>query len=107
MTSAVRALLALACFGALAASSPSQAATPVVVIDPGHGGDQDGAEGPGGVKEKEIALEISRRVRTQLASLAGVRVVLTRDADVGLHLSDRVSLANGNSPDLFISIHAN
>src|SRR5919106_2172991 len=107
MRRAVRALVLLACSGALFIPSRSEAGPPVVVIDPGHGGDQDGAEGPGGVKEKEVALQIARRVRGHLASLIGARVVLTRDADVALHLSDRVSLANGHTPDLFVSIHAN
>jgi N-acetylmuramoyl-L-alanine amidase len=107
MSPAARGLLFLACAGALITPRPVAARAPVVVVDPGHGGDQDGAEGPGGIKEKEIALQIARRVRTHLASIIGARVVLTRDSDVGLHLSDRVSLANGQAPDLFISIHAN
>jgi N-acetylmuramoyl-L-alanine amidase len=97
----------LACAGALGAPRTAVARAPVVILDPGHGGEQNGAEGPGGMKEKDLALQVARRVRANLDSLLGARVLLTRESDVDLPLSERVAMANRHSPDLFISIHAN
>lgn len=79
---------------------------PVIVIDPGHGGAADGAVGADGSKEKNVCLQIARRLRTHLEAL-GARVFLTREKDVDVHLSDRVAWANRRSPSLFISVHAN
>ncbi len=78
----------------------------VVVIDPGHGGDQDGAQGPGGVKEKDLVLQIARRLRPKLEQL-GARVVLTRTGDASVPLTNRAAVANGLRADLFVSIHLN
>ena len=80
--------------------------TLVVVIDPGHGGDKDGAIGPGGLKEKEVALAIALRLERLLAA-AGHQAILTRRDDTGVELADRVALANERGADLFVSIHAN
>jgi N-acetylmuramoyl-L-alanine amidase len=78
-----------------------------IVIDPGHGGDDLGARGPGGAAEKEIALQIARRVRTMIESRLGLRVFLTRDDDRPMSLDDRSAYANSQRADIFISVHAN
>jgi N-acetylmuramoyl-L-alanine amidase len=78
----------------------------VVCLDPGHGGPETGAEGKGGLIEKDVALSLARRLRTLLQDRLGVRVVLTRDGDRDLALDDRAALANNNKADVFISIHA-
>lgn len=82
-------------------------AGPVVVIDPGHGGTQGGATGSGGLVEKNLALTISKKLKAQLEKELKATVVLTRDRDALVHLSERVTLANSKRPELFISIHAN
>ncbi len=96
---------------ALALSAPTPPVAPkppafVVVVDPGHGGDQDGALSPGGVKEKDVVLQIARRLRPRLEQL-GARVVLTRTGDIGVPLTTRAAVANGLKADLFVSIHLN
>jgi N-acetylmuramoyl-L-alanine amidase len=78
-----------------------------IVIDPGHGGEEVGARGPGGTLEKDVALSIARRVRDQLVNALGVQVFLTRDRDVEVDLDDRTAIANNYKADLFVSIHAN
>lgn len=78
-----------------------------VVIDPGHGGDETGARGPKGALEKEVALEVARKLKAALESRLGVRVLLTRDGDQTVPLESRAALANNNKADLFISLHAN
>lgn len=88
-------------------AAPVLAAGPLVVIDPGHGGDQTGATGPEGLIEKNLALAISKKVKAQLEKELQASVVLTRDRDALVHLSERVLAANKKRPDLFISIHAN
>jgi N-acetylmuramoyl-L-alanine amidase len=88
---------------------PRPAARPplfVVVVDPGHGGDQDGARSPVGVKEKDVVLQIARRLRPKLEQL-GAKVVLTRTGDIGVPLTTRAAVANGLKADLFVSIHLN
>lgn len=91
----------------LALSAPAFAEPPRVVIDPGHGGTQEGAVGDHGFFEKNLALEIAARLEATLERRLGARVTLTRTRDVLLPLADRVALANREHPDLFISIHAN
>jgi N-acetylmuramoyl-L-alanine amidase len=88
-------------------SLPALAANPVVVIDPGHGGTQEGASGPEGLIEKNLALTIAKKVKSQLEKELKATVILTRDKDSLVHLSERVTLANKKRPELFISIHAN
>ena len=78
-----------------------------VVIDPGHGGDEQGARGPGGTLEKDITLQVSRRLRTTIESRLGLRVFLTRDDDRTMSLDDRSAYANSQKADVFLSIHAN
>lgn len=80
---------------------------PLVMIDAGHGGSEDGAIGPGGIKEKEIALSISFILKDLLRETGRVRVSLTRADDDTLTLADRTKMANEQKADLFVSIHAN
>jgi len=77
-----------------------------VVLDPGHGGDDHGAEAQGGLVEKNLVLDVARRLRERLRA-AGLNVVLTRDEDVYVPLSRRTAIANEAHADLFVSIHAN
>lgn len=82
-------------------------AGPVIVLDPGHGGSQGGATSPSGMQEKNLALTLAKKVKKTLEQELGATVVLTRDRDALVQLSERVTLANGKKPDLFVSIHAN
>jgi N-acetylmuramoyl-L-alanine amidase len=77
-----------------------------IVVDPGHGGHDTGAIGPRGVREKDVALAIARRLARRLRA-AGFEVVLTRDGDRYLALEERAAIANERGGDLFVSIHAN
>ena len=77
-----------------------------IVIDPGHGGKDPGAVGRSGLKEKDVNLDISKKLAALLRS-EGVEVVMTRNSDKFISLSARSKIANKNRPDLFISIHAN
>lgn len=86
--------------------APQRPLGPVVVVDPGHGGIEHGAVGPTGLMEKEVALDIARRLRSRLGEM-GVNVVLTRDGDRHVPLDDRTAIANHNRADLFVSIHLN
>jgi N-acetylmuramoyl-L-alanine amidase len=79
----------------------------VVVIDPGHGGENVGAAGPEGTLEKVITLQIAQKLRASVVGNLGYRVFLTRDGDADVHLDDRAPIANNYKADLFISIHAN
>lgn len=77
-----------------------------VVLDPGHGGTDPGAIGAGGVREKDVTLDVASRVK-RLLEQGHLAVSLTRDGDATLSLKDRVLLANAKNPDLFVSIHVN
>jgi N-acetylmuramoyl-L-alanine amidase len=79
----------------------------VIVIDPGHGGHDPGAIGPAGLQEKELTLDIARRVAALVQEELGVRVVLTRTRDQFLALRERTAFANRQRGDLFLSIHVN
>ena len=78
----------------------------VVVIDPGHGGEDRGASGAGGLEEKRLVLDVSQRLARRLRA-SGLRVMTTRNEDVFVPLEVRTSMANDARSDLFISIHAN
>jgi N-acetylmuramoyl-L-alanine amidase len=78
-----------------------------IVIDPGHGGEEVGAQGPTGVLEKDVTLALTRKLRAALASRLGAQVFLTRDDDRPLDLDERAAIANSYKADLFVSIHAN
>jgi len=77
----------------------------VVVIDPGHGGDDAGTVAPAGMPEKDITLAIARRLRTALDGRPEVVTVLTRDDDRRLSLRDRTALANTRRAAALISLH--
>lgn len=79
----------------------------IVVVDPGHGGDQVGAIGPRRTIEKDVCLQIARKLQDRLNREPGVRVVLTRDGDYNVALRDRYKVAERLRADVFISIHAN
>lgn len=78
-----------------------------IVIDPGHGGKDTGAKGPHGLLEKEVALDIAKRLAKLLRDRMSVEAILTRDEDVFLELPERTAIANARNADLFISIHLN
>jgi N-acetylmuramoyl-L-alanine amidase len=78
-----------------------------IVIDAGHGGEEEGARGPDGTLEKNVTLALARRLKGALEARMGVRVILTRDADQTVALDERAAVANNNKADLFISLHAN
>ncbi len=80
---------------------------PKIVIDPGHGGAEDGAIGHSGLKEKDLTLEIAKRLGGLLASRLGAEVVYTRTGDLTVPLEARAAIANQAGADLFVSIHAN
>lgn len=86
-----------------------QAFTPLrtIVVDAGHGGHDSGAVGPGGLMEKDLVLDVTRRVAKLLEDRLDVKVRLSRDSDTFVALRDRTSLANRERADLFVSIHAN
>ncbi len=77
-----------------------------IVLDPGHGGNDPGAIGSAGVKEKEVTLDIARRVATILKK-QNLEILLTRDDDHYVTLEERTARANAFSADLFVSIHCN
>lgn len=78
----------------------------VVVIDAGHGGKDPGAIGPAGTYEKNVALQISRRLAAKINQQQGMKAVLTRDTDIFLPLRERLERARKAKADLFLSIHA-
>jgi len=85
-----------------------QPTTPIrtITIDPGHGGEDDGAKGIT-AKEKDLALSVARRLKAVIEARLGIRVLLTREDDRNVPLDERTALANNNKADLFVSIHAN
>jgi N-acetylmuramoyl-L-alanine amidase len=78
----------------------------IVAIDPGHGGEDPGAVGPSGLKEKDVVLQIGRQLRDRLNDKPGMRAMMTRDEDFFVPLHDRVKKARRVQADLFVSIHA-
>ncbi len=78
----------------------------VVALDPGHGGEDPGAVGPSGLREKDVVLAIGLKLRDRLDSVPGMRVMMTRDADFFVPLQERVRKARRVQADLFVSIHA-
>lgn len=110
------AALAAALFGLVPpAFAGPQAAAPLpvpgnapfkVVLDPGHGGAEEGALGPAGLKEKDLVLDMARRLALLLRA-EGFEVVLTREGDSGPTLDERAEVANIQRADVFLSLHAN
>ena len=78
-----------------------------IVIDPGHGGHDTGTIGPNGLLEKDLVLDVSKRLGKLLEARLGADVVFTRRDDTFIPLETRTSIANQESADLFVSVHAN
>ncbi|WP_175476539.1 N-acetylmuramoyl-L-alanine amidase [Syntrophus gentianae] len=78
----------------------------IVVIDPGHGGDDPGAVGQGGTYEKNVVLEISRKLKSYINQQSGYRAFLTRDGDYYVPFKKRLKIAREYGAALFISVHA-
>ena len=81
------------------------AAFDIIVIDPGHGGDDVGVRGSGGAQEKRITLEVAEQLRTLIETRLGARVLLTRNGDRTVLLDQRTAIANNSKADLFLSLH--
>jgi len=78
-----------------------------IVIDPGHGGKDPGCDFDGGIQEKDIVLDLAKRLAAKIEKQLGCEVLLTRDKDVFVPLDERTAFANVNKADLFISLHVN
>jgi len=78
----------------------------VAVIDPGHGGEQEGARSPRGEKEKDVALDLSLRIAQRLKKM-GAKAVLTRSGDISVPLANRAAIATALRADIFVSVHLN
>jgi len=95
--------------GAAAGGDARATTTPlrIMVLDAGHGGHDPGATGPTGLLEKELVLNVTRRVARLVEEQLGIRILLSRDGDHFVPLRDRTSFANRAQADVFVSIHAN
>jgi N-acetylmuramoyl-L-alanine amidase len=78
-----------------------------IVIDPGHGGHDTGTSGPGGLTEKDLVLDVAKRLGALIEARMGSEVVYTRSDDTFIPLEQRTEIANDRKADLFLSIHAN
>ena len=78
----------------------------IVMIDPGHGGKDPGATGKNGTREKDVVLEVARKLKARLNRDKGVKAMLTRESDTFIPLLERINIAHRNKADLFVSIHA-
>src|SRR5690606_7630487 len=78
----------------------------IVAIDPGHGGQDPGAIGKNGKREKDVTLAVSRELARQVNATPGLKAFLTRDSDVFIPLNRRAVLARQAKADIFVSIHA-
>lgn len=79
---------------------------PLIVIDPGHGGQDPGAQSKNKLYEKHVVLALAKELKQQLLETGQYRVVLTRETDIYIRLKDRVKFARNKQADLFISLHA-
>lgn len=91
---------------ALALSAAAREPSFLVVLDPGHGGEREGAVSSRGEKEKDLALDIARRIGARVRALGG-KAVLTRSGDVFVPLANRAAVATALRADLFVSVHLN
>lgn len=94
---------------AAGASGPASAKTDrlvIIALDPGHGGEDPGAIGPGGTREKDVVLQIAQRLRERINQQPNMRAFMTRDGDFFVPLHVRVQKARRVQADLFVSIHA-
>ena len=78
----------------------------IIIIDPGHGGKDSGAVGIKSILEKNVTLQVARKLKKKLQQNRNYKVILTRKSDTYLRLKDRVKVARKNKADLFISLHA-
>ncbi len=78
----------------------------IVALDPGHGGEDPGAIGPTGLREKDVVLQVALKLRDRINAMPGMRAMMTRDDDFFVPLNDRVRKARRVQADLFVSIHA-
>jgi len=78
----------------------------LIAVDPGHGGEDPGALGPGDLQEKDVVLEVARRVARRINQQEGMRAILTRKGDYFVELRERMRIAREANADLFISVHA-
>lgn len=78
-----------------------------IVVDPGHGGKDPGAIGPGGTLEKDVVLAVGLALQKELQAISGLTIHMTRTSDVFVELGDRTKFANSKGADLFVSLHAN
>jgi N-acetylmuramoyl-L-alanine amidase len=91
----------------LPAIVPSVPSFRTLAIDAGHGGDDLGAKGAGGTTEKDVTLAVARRLKTTIEARLGLRVLMTRDDDRSVPVTDRTAIANNSKADMLISLHAN
>jgi N-acetylmuramoyl-L-alanine amidase len=89
-----------------AAHAPASARDIVIAIDAGHGGEDPGAIGKNGTREKDVVLAIARELATRIDAEPGMRAVLTRNGDYFVSLRDRMRRARAQEADLFVSVHA-
>jgi len=87
--------------------APAAGGVRTVVIDPGHGGEDAGVKGPGGTLEKQVTLDLAKRLKSVLEARLGVHVVLTRDDDRAVTLDERTATANNAKGHVFVSLHMN
>jgi N-acetylmuramoyl-L-alanine amidase len=87
-------------------AKPKKARDVIVAIDAGHGGEDPGAIGAKGTREKKVTMEIARKLARLVKKEPGMRPVLVRDGDYYIRLRKRISLARKHKADLFVSIHA-
>lgn len=87
-------------------STPQVRRLVTVAIDPGHGGEDPGAIGRAGTREKDVVLEIARMLKQEIDRAPGMRAMLTRNDDYFVPLGKRVQKARGVKADLFVSVHA-
>ncbi|MCX7896400.1 MAG: N-acetylmuramoyl-L-alanine amidase [Rhodocyclaceae bacterium] len=88
------------------AGAPAATPTFLVALDPGHGGEDPGAIGAAGSREKDVTLAIAKRLKARIDALPNMRAYLTRDGDYFVPLAERVAKARRVKADLFVSIHA-
>lgn len=86
---------------------PKEEKSYLVIVDPGHGGEDLGAQGVGGLLEKDVTLAIAQILKMKLEAIPGVSARLTREADTFVPLQKRSQIANDQQADLFISLHVN
>lgn len=78
----------------------------IIVIDPGHGGKDPGAQSRNGAKEKNVVLIMAKLLKTDLEKTGHYKAILTRNGDTALHLRERIAIARRQKAELFISLHA-